>query len=114
MGVVQVGFGEDTIRRRFDGDDVLQDVLNWLGGHGSVIPNKLLSRDWCLVDMNRYPISPIDVQVNVDKTLQYVGFWPSGKLEIRPSPVSWLDRSDHGTLMGSSRGLGAAPSDTLR
>jgi hypothetical protein len=111
---VQVGFGEDTIRRRFDGDDVLQDVLNWLGGHGSVIPDKLLSRDWCLVDMNRYPISPIDVQVNVDKTLQYVGFWPSGKLEIRPSPVSWLDRSDHGTLMGSSRGLGAAPSDTLR
>ncbi|KAI2488914.1 PUB domain [Fragilaria crotonensis] len=112
--LVQVGFGEEIIKRRFDGDDVLQDVVNWLGGHGSVIPDKLLTREWCLVDKNRFPISPIDVQFNLDKTLQYVGFWPSGKLEIRPSPVSWLDGTDRSSLVGSSRGLGAAPSDTLR
>ena len=112
--LVQVGFGEATIKRRFDGDDVLQDVVNWLGGHGSAIPDKLLTREWCLVDKNRFPISPIDVQVNLDKTLQYVGFWPSGKLEIRPSPVSWLDGTDVASRVGSSRALGAAPSDTLR
>ena len=112
--LVQVGFGEEIIKRRFDGDDVLQDVVNWLGGHGSVIPDKLLTREWCLVDKNRFPISPIDVQVNLDKTLQYVGFWPSGKLEIRPSPLAWLDGTDRSHMVGSSRGLGAAPSDTLR
>lgn len=112
--LVQVGFGDETIKRRFDGDDVLQDVVNWLGGHGSSIPDKLLTREWCLVDKNRFPISPIDVKLNLDKTLQYVGFWPSGKLEIRPSPISWLDGTANTTLLGSSRGLGAAPSDTLR
>lgn len=112
--LVQVGFGDETIKRRFDGDDVLQDVVNWLGGHGSVIPEKLMTREWCLVDKNRFPISPIDVKLNLDKTLQYVGFWPSGKLEIRPSPLSWLDGTVNTILVGSSRGLGAAPSDTLR
>ena len=112
--LVQVGFGEDVVKRRFDGDDVLQDLLNWLGGHGSVIPDKLLTREWCLVDKNRFPITPIDIHINRDKTLQYIGFWPSGMLEIRPSPVSWLDGSDHGVKIGSSRGLGAAPSDALR
>merc|ERR1712137_855006 len=98
-----------VIKRRFDGDDTLQDVINWLGGHGSAIPNKLLSREWCLVDKNRYPVSPIDCEVNKDKTLQYIGCWPSGKLEVRASPVSWLDGSDDEMDMGSSRGLGAAP-----
>jgi PUB domain len=112
--LVQVGFGDETIKRRFDGDDVLQDVVNWLGGHGSAIPDKLLTREWCLVDKNRFPISPIDIKVNLDKTLQYVGFWPSGKLEIRPSPMSWLDGTGNTTFLGSSRGLGAAPSDTLQ
>jgi hypothetical protein len=112
--LIQVGFGGETIKRRYDGDDVLKDVINWLGGHGSVIPEKLLSREWCLVDMNRYPVSQIDCEVNMDKTLQYVGFWPSGKLEIRPSPVSWLDGTDNQNVLGSTRGLGAAPKDTLR
>lgn len=112
--LVQVGFGKENTKRRFDGDDVLQDVINWLGGHGSTIPEKLLSREWCLVDKNRYPVSPIDCKLNLDKTLQYVGFWPSGKVEMRPSPVSWVDGSDQHNLLGSTRGLGAAPNDTLR
>jgi Arc/MetJ-type ribon-helix-helix transcriptional regulator len=111
--LVQVTFGEDTIKRRFDGDDVLLDLINWLGGHGSVIPDKLLNREWCLVDKNRVPISPIDVKLNHDKTLQFVGFWPSGKLEIRPSSNVWLQGTNDVYSVGSSRGLGAAPSDTL-
>merc|ERR1712137_780876 len=114
MGV-QVVIGEETVRRRFDGDDVLQDVLNWIGGHGSVIPEKLASREWSLVDLNRYPIAPIDVEVNNQKTLQYIGCWPSGKLEICPSTQEWTDRDkDNALLMGSPRGLGSAPTETLR
>jgi len=117
--LMQVTLGDEIVRRRFDGDDTLQDLLHWLGGHGSIIPQKLSNREWCLVDKNRYPLQPLDCEVNARKTLQYVGFWPSCLLEIRPSPTSWLeggssDDDDEMLPMGSSRGLGAAPKDTLR
>ena len=106
--LMQLSIGDEKIMRRFDGDDILQDVLNWIGGHGSVIPEKILSREWCLVDLNRYPIVPIDVEKNLTKTLQYVGCWPSGKLEIRPSSVDW--KNNRNVIdVGDSRGLGASP-----
>lgn len=106
--LMQLSIGDEKIMRRFDGDDIVQDVLNWIGGHGSVIPEKILSREWCLVDLNRYPIVPIDVEKNLSKTLQYVGCWPSGRLEIRPSTNDW--KSGNITkAIGDSRGLGASP-----
>jgi len=112
--LMQVVIADETVRRRFDGDDVLQDVLNWIGGHGSIIPEKILSREWCLIDLNRYPLAPIDCAKNTNKTLQYIGCWPSGKLEIRPSSEDWKlgERGDI-EIMGSSRGLGSAPKDVL-
>lgn len=112
--LMQVVIVEDTFRRKFDGDDVLRDVLNWIGGHGSVIPEKILSREWCLVDINRYPIAPIDCELNIDKTLQFIGCWPSGRLELRASSEAWKEEGNKGqVLMGSSRGLGAAPTEAM-
>jgi len=112
--LMQVVIADETVRRRFDGDDVLQDVLNWIGGHGSIIPDKILSREWCLVDLNRYPLAPIDCSKNTSKTLQYIGCWPSGKLEIRPSSEEWkLGENSNAQIMGSSRGLGSAPTEVL-
>lgn len=112
--LVQVNLGSDTIlRRRFDGDDILKDVIHWMGGSGSVIPEKILEREWCLVDLNRYPVVPIDVEGNIERTLQFVGCWPSGRLEIRPSTDEWKQKKATMEKMGSSRGLGAAPSSTL-
>lgn len=112
--LMQVVIADETIRRKFDGDDVLRDVLNWIGGHGSSIPDKILSREWCLVDINRYPIAPIDCELNIDKTLQYIGCWPSGRLELRPSPNDWKTQGNNGqVLMGSSRGLAAAPREAM-
>ena len=111
--LVQVTLGSETMRRRFDGDDMLQDVIHWMGGSGSVIPEKILEREWCLVDLNRYPIAPIDVAGNMERTLQFVGCWPSGRLEIRPSSEEWKNKITTMEKMGSSRGLGAAPSSTL-
>lgn len=32
--LMQLSIGDEKIMRRFDGDDILQDVLNWIGGHG--------------------------------------------------------------------------------
>ena len=110
--LIQLTLGEDVVRRRFDGDDVLRDVVNWIGGHGSDIPDKLASRDWCLVDINRYPPTPIDTQKNADRTLQYIGCWPSGRLEVQPSSEEWKKGSNP-DLKGSSRGLGSAPTSVL-
>merc|ERR1712151_821904 len=113
--LVQVVVADETIKRRFDGDDTLGDVLNWLGGHGSVIPEKIRNREWSIVDLNRYPLTPIDCNdVNENYTLQYIGCWPSGKLEILPSTEEWQrnDNSGNGsninTKVGETRGLGSA------
>jgi len=115
--LLQLALGDDVkMQRRFDGDDVLRDVVHWIaGGCGSVIPDKLMSREWCLVDLNRYPIVPIDIKANIDRTLQFLGCWPSGKLEVRPSSDEWREGEvpGGGEKMGSSRGLGAAPSSAL-
>uniref|UniRef100_A0A7S3V3X8 UBA domain-containing protein n=1 Tax=Chaetoceros debilis TaxID=122233 RepID=A0A7S3V3X8_9STRA len=105
--LLQVKIGEEMISRRFDGDDIVNDIVNWIGGHGSAIPSMIMSRDWSLVDLHRYPVAEIDTELNMDRTLQYIGCWPSGKLEIRPSTTQWKEeRVTSGD--GSSRGLGAA------
>ena len=99
---------ENTIQRRFDGDDTLQDVLHWLGGHGTAIYEKLLtSKEWCLVDQVNQQRPFHDLDTLQHKTLQYIGCWPSGKLAIEPISVV---KDING---GSSRGLGAAPSGAL-
>ena len=78
------------ISRGFDHDDTLGDVVNWLGGQASAIPSKLEAGKWCLVDRNRkdaaeaYNYHILDVSELFDKTLQYVGCFPSGRLAIVP------------------------------
>jgi glycerol-3-phosphate cytidylyltransferase-like family protein len=99
--------------RRFDGDDTLQDVLNWLGGcYGVELIEKLHSREWCLCDLNRYPISPLDVEKHCSKTIQYLGLFPSGKLGVRLSEDEWKEGGSV-NIHGSARGLGAASRSML-
>jgi len=109
------------VSRRFDGDDTLEDVLNWLGGcYGTELLEKIRgsSREWCLCDLNRYPCSPIDVEKHSRKTLQYLGLFPSGKLGVRLSGDAWRDRlegvTDGFDVHGSARGLGAASRSMLQ
>ena len=114
--LMHVVLGDETVQRRFDGDDELRDVVHWLGGHGSDIVTLLLSGEWCLVDKNRYPMAAMPL--HLDKTLQYIGCWPSGKLELLPTALVESNNKNNNnssqpTTMGSSRGLGAAPTDTL-
>jgi hypothetical protein len=105
--LMQVTLGEDKIMRKFDGDDMLRDVVYWIGGHGSAIPEKIHSREWCLVDLNRYPVVPIDTEILMNKTLQFIGCWPSGMLALQPSSVEWKENKELVQKPGSSRGLGA-------
>jgi hypothetical protein len=105
--IMSVVMGDQTVRRRFDGDDTLTDVLNWLGGHGSSIRSHILSREWSLVDKNKYPLHPIDCEKHQRHTLQYIGCWPSGLLEIMPSRDEWA--ANGAAVEGSqgpTRGLG--------
>mmetsp|Transcript_25199 Transcript_25199/g.41337 ORF Transcript_25199/g.41337 Transcript_25199/m.41337 type:complete len:278 (-) Transcript_25199:96-929(-) len=118
------------VARRFDGDDTLEDVLNWLGGcYGNEVLDKIRGgggggsiREWCLCDLNRYPILPLDVEKHGKKTLQYLGLFPSGKLGVRLSDDAWRDRKEGNyasggggfAIHGSARGLGAASRSMLQ
>jgi hypothetical protein len=96
--LVQCKLGEDLmIKRKFDSDDLLKDVINWIGAHGSEIPQNIENGEWCLTDINIYPITPIDTKNNMGKTLQFIGCWPSGRLEIRPTPIKNSLTIDHHT-----------------
>lgn len=108
-GIINVQLGSTTkIQRKFDGDDCLQDILNWLGAHGSVIPVKLEQKEWFLVNRNHSVAIPYNVLDLKEKTLQYIGCWPSARLAIIPFPPEPSDGA-----VTSSRGLGAAPMDAL-
>ena len=123
--LIQVCLGDESegieggrVSRRFDGDDTLEDVLNWLGGcYGNEVLEKMrgASRVWCLCDMNNYPVLPFDVERHGGKTLQYLGLFPSGKLGVRLSDDAWRDREEGGgfDISGSVRGLGAASRSML-
>eukprot|EP00970_Alexandrium_tamarense_P000534 scaffold67_cov192-Alexandrium_tamarense.AAC.20 len=116
--VMNVYLGEENekieggyVSRRFDGDDTLDDAMNWLGGcYGRELLDKIKTREWCLCDLNRYPKLPLDVEKHGNKTLQYLGLFPSGKMGVRLSEDSWKDGDDAVGLdvHGSARGLGAA------
>jgi PUB domain/UBX domain len=73
-----------TIRRRFDSDDTVADLLSWIGSQvGSVVYQRVVEeRTWTLMDVNHRV--PLDVGA-VYATLQYVGCWPSGRLQLQPT-----------------------------
>jgi len=94
------------LKRKFDGDDTVEDVLHWIAGNGTAILSKLQSGEWVLVDANRHPPASLDVTNLSSKTLQYIGCWPSGKLIIRPKNSAQAQPAQHSS---DARGLGAAP-----
>eukprot|EP00980_Cylindrotheca_fusiformis_P020417 scaffold7461_cov95-Cylindrotheca_fusiformis.AAC.1 len=94
----------NKLQRKFDGDDTLEDVLNWIAGNGTKILEKLQSNEWSLVDGHRNPPTPLDIQTLAPRTLQYIGCWPSGKLIVQPTTKVF----ENGASMATARGLGAA------
>jgi PUB domain/UBA/TS-N domain len=97
-----------TLHRRFDSDDTVHDVLTWLGGTvGSALYQRLVvTGTWCLVDMNSHGRATtvaghhhhhptIDCVNGSHLTLQYVGCWPSGRLQVRPSATTIVNDSNN-------------------
>ena len=105
------------IKRRFDGDDTWMDVLKWLAGStfSDVWDKVVTTQEWSLVDVNRPshgPAAVIDASPKSHpKTLQHLGFWPSGRLQLVLTTTvtglaTTLKIEDVG--MSPSRGLGSA------
>jgi hypothetical protein len=106
-----------TIKRKFDSDDTLEDVLHWLGGHGSTIPQKLITNEWHLVNRNHANSPPYQNIAQLQtKTLQYIGCFPSGRLAIVPATIvtAQTNTSQQQRMPSQSRGLGAAPMEVLK
>ena len=110
---ISLGLQHTTIRRRFDADDTVADLLNWLGAtQGTAILDKVLTQEWCLVDVNRNPVAVLRVDPPDQakrRTLQYVGCWPSGRLELRPTALV-TTAGDAAASAGASRALASAAS----
>lgn len=112
--LLQIRLGDQqTIRRRFDADDTVADLLNWLGATAGTefLDRIVATAEWCLVDVNRNPAAVLDCSTGpayTNRTLQYVGCWPSGRLEVRPAAIV-----NTAAAAGESRGLASgASSDT--
>ena len=72
--------------RRFSGDDTVRDLLNWLAAIGTASKDKLVSGEWLLLDVNKFPMTVVEVpkkETDEGGTLQANGFWPSATLCIR-------------------------------
>jgi hypothetical protein len=82
-----------TIRRRFDSDDTILDVLHWIASTvGTTMFNRIVNNTYCLIDMNHTQRIPIIVTgPAIHYTLQYVGCWPSGRIQLQPSSLFEAD-----------------------
>jgi len=79
-----------TVSRRFDCDDTVGDVINWVGTHSSVVADRLWQGVWGLENVTIYPPQLINCSSNSENTLQGSGLWPSGTLRISPAKGTGL------------------------
>ena len=101
----------------------MNECIGCSGCYGNEILDKMgrnggnnAKREWCLCDLNRYPMLPLDIEKHGNKTLQFLGLFPSGKLGVRLSSDAWRDRKEDALefdIHGSARGLGAASRSML-
>jgi hypothetical protein len=93
---VTVFCGEDVLQRRFNSDDVVRDIVHWLGAeHRSVIPDRLLGdRSWELVNKTVYPPHVLELSdKELGQTLMAAEMWPGAELVVQPAGT--LERSNN-------------------
>jgi len=127
---INVRLGSDKsagrlIERRFAADDVLRDVMTWIGAEVSAqVPEKLESGLWELCDTTTFPPSPLEIAgggAAPTRTLQSLGLWPSATLavqlpsqrEAREQDQALTDAHEiQNKRLAASRGLGRSDSLT--
>mmetsp|Transcript_4049 Transcript_4049/g.4680 ORF Transcript_4049/g.4680 Transcript_4049/m.4680 type:complete len:300 (-) Transcript_4049:995-1894(-) len=94
---VRVYLGSADVRRNFQSDHTLRGVVSWLASTlTSSVPERLDEGDWELVDRSYYPPKLVNVHESYDSTLQALGIWPSGEIEIQASGVHETERRLNG------------------
>ncbi|GBG28911.1 Hypothetical Protein FCC1311_051322 [Hondaea fermentalgiana] len=92
---VRVYFGENVVERRFNADDVVKGIIMWLGAeHSSLIPRKLESGAWELVNATLYPPHVMELDTLYDKTLQSAGLWPGAELRVQAAGTLEAERRE--------------------
>lgn len=82
--VIRVFVGPSNIERKFASDESLMKIVWWLGAEqSSVMPDKLKDNVWELVDVTLNPSRVVDVNLEGEKTLHAMGFWPSAELRVQ-------------------------------
>eukprot|EP00944_MAST-04C_sp_MAST-4C-sp1_P014605 g14605.t1 len=74
---------EKRFSRRFPSDCSLHNsILNWLGTLSSIIPAKIISGEWILMNTTMFPSKPMEFCESRNKTLYALKLWPSGTVEL--------------------------------
>jgi hypothetical protein len=82
--VIRVFVGPSYIERKFASDESLMKIVYWLGAEqSSILPDKLTNKEWELVDVTLNPKRVLDVELDAEKTLHAMGFWPSAELRVQ-------------------------------
>ncbi|GMH92467.1 hypothetical protein TL16_g12356 [Triparma laevis f. inornata] len=80
------------ISRKFASDDIIRDIFNWISGSlGTQCSWKIESGNFVIVSRNQHPKERLggeEWREVKERTLQSVGMWPSGELEM-VSKESW-------------------------
>jgi hypothetical protein len=65
----------------------MMDVVHWIGAPiGTILYHRILDSTYTLIDVNHTHLSPIRIDNGAEhSTLQSVGCWPSGRLQLQPS-----------------------------
>jgi hypothetical protein len=101
LGLSKNGNSSNKIRRKFDADDTVLDVIHWVGSHHPGIYDRIVAGSWFLQDLNQkanqQPLSGWNSEFSIvdssssflskasSTTLQSAGWWPAGRLALRPN-----------------------------
>ena len=82
--IVRITLGSHTVSRRFRTDNTLNAAINYLGSLSSLVPTKIASGEWTLMNTTTFPDRLLDLSVDRNKTFYALEMWPSTWLTVRP------------------------------
>ena len=85
---ITVFIGDDVIKRCFHSDNMIADIVTWLGAtYNSSIPVHALNESWDLREKNPYLKGVLRVHLDYQRTLENAGLWPIAELMLEPRKV---------------------------
>jgi len=82
--ILRITLGSQTLSRRFRTDNTLNAAIDYMGSRSSLLPEKILSGEWILMNTTTFPEQPIDLSLDRTRTFTTLEMWPSAELTVRP------------------------------